>query len=84
MGRGLCDGSVKCVIDFAMTMLAINEIVGRYAKDNPASGKVMAKLGFQYEKDIPYACNDGAVIRQGIQCRLCGGKQNAKSKNGGF
>ena len=55
-------------------MLAINEIVGRYAKDNPASGKVMAKLGFQYEKDIPYACNDGAVIRQGIQCRLYGGK----------
>lgn len=27
-------------------------------------------LGFQYEKDIPYPCNDGAVMREGIQCRL--------------
>lgn len=83
-GAGYATEAMKCVIDFAMTTLAINEIVGRYAKDNPASGKVMAKLGFQYEKDIQYACNDGAVIRQGIQCRLYGGKQNAKSKNGRF
>lgn len=30
----------------------------------------MKKLGFQYEKDIPYECNDGTVIREGIQCRF--------------
>lgn len=23
-----------------------------------------------YEKDILYECNDGAVMRKGIQCRL--------------
>ena len=34
------------------------------------SGNVMTKLGFQYEKDIPYECNDGTVIREGIQCRF--------------
>ena len=45
-------------------------IVGRYAKENPASGNVMNKLGFKYEKDIPYECNDGAVKREGIQCRI--------------
>lgn len=44
--------------------------VGRYAKENPASGKVMEKLGFQFEKEIPYECNNGTVLREGIQCRL--------------
>ena len=58
------------VIDFARTELKIEQIVGRYAKENPASGKVMDKLGFQYEKDIPYECNNGTVKRDGIQCRL--------------
>ena len=47
-----------------------DEIVEIYAKENPASGKVLKKLGFQYEKEIPYICNDGIVTRQGIQCRL--------------
>ena len=46
------------------------EIVGRYAKENPGSGNVLKKLGFQYEKDIPYECNRGSVLREGIQCRL--------------
>jgi len=23
-----------------------------------------------WEKDIPYECNDGAIIREGVQCRL--------------
>ena len=45
-------------------------MVGRYAKENPKSGNVMNKLGFKYEKDIPYECNDGTVMREGIQCRL--------------
>lgn len=30
----------------------------------------MKKLGFEYEKDIPYECNDGTIKREGIQCRL--------------
>ncbi len=32
--------------------------------------EAMKKLGFKYEKDIPYECNDGAVVREGIQCRF--------------
>ncbi len=58
------------VIEFARKQLGTSQIVGRYAKENPASGNVMNKLGFQYEKDIPYECNDGAVIREGTQCRV--------------
>lgn len=68
-GKGYTTEAMRKVMDFAVTSLGITEIVGRYAKENPASGNVMKKLGFEYEKDIPYECNDGAVKREGIQCR---------------
>ena len=61
---------MKRVIEFATEELKLSQIVGRYAKENPAYGRVMAKLGFKYEKDILYECNNGAVKREGIQCRL--------------
>lgn len=69
-GKGYTTEAMKRVIEFAKEELDIMELVGRYAKENPASGNVMKKLGFQYEKDIPYECNDGTVMRDGIQCRL--------------
>ena len=68
-GKGYATEAVRQVISFAVEELQISEIVGRYAKENPASGRVMEKLGFQYEKEIPYECNDGAIMREGIQCR---------------
>ncbi len=69
-GKGYTTEVMEKVIDFAKRELGISQIVGRYAKENPASGNVMNKLGFKYEKDISYECNDGAVKREGIQCRL--------------
>lgn len=68
--KGYTTEAMKRVIEFAMEELKLSQIVGRYAKENPASGRVMTKLGFKYEKDIPYECNNGAVKREGIQCRL--------------
>jgi len=68
-GKGYATEAVERMISFAVEELQISEIVGRYAKENPASGRVMEKLGFQYEKEIPYECNDGAIMREGIQCR---------------
>ena len=68
--KGYTTEAMRKVIDFAGKQLKISEIVGRYAKENTASGNVMKKLGFNYEKDIPYECNNGAVKREGIQCRL--------------
>ena len=68
--KGYTTEAMKRVIEFATEELKLSQIVGRYAKENPASGRVMSKLGFKYEKDIPYECNNGAVKREGIQCRL--------------
>ena len=69
-GKGYTTEAMKQIISFAQEELGITEIVGRYAKENPESGKVMEKLGFQFEKEIPYECNNGTVRREGIQCRL--------------
>lgn len=69
-GKGYTTEAMKKVIDFAVNQLKIFQIVGRYAKENLASGHVMNKLGFKYEKDIPYICNNGTIKREGIQCRL--------------
>lgn len=69
-GNGYTTEAMRKVIEFAANNLNLTEIVGRYAIENPKSSNVMKKLGFQYEKDIPYECNNGAVMRKGIQCRL--------------
>lgn len=69
-GLGYTTEALQCIIDFAKCQLNIHEIVGRYAKENLSSGHVLDKLGFKYEKGIPYECNDGKVMRDGILCRL--------------
>lgn len=68
--KGYATEAMKKVIEFAISQLKLSQIVGRYAKENPASGSVMKKLGFVYEKDIPYECNNGTVMREGILCRF--------------
>ena len=68
--KGYTTEAMKRVMKFATEELKLTQIVGRYAKENPASGNVMKKLGFQYEKDIPYECNEGTVRRDGVQCRF--------------
>lgn len=62
--KGYTTEAMKKIIDFAKGQLELSQIVGRYAKENTASGNVMDKLGFKYEKDIPYECNDGTVMRE--------------------
>lgn len=67
---GYTTEAMGCVLAFAKEQLGVSEVAGRYAKENPASGRVLEKLGFQYENDIPYPCNDGNIVREGILCRL--------------
>ena len=48
---------MEAIVDFAKNVLKVKELVGRYAKENPASGRVMDKLGFRYFREIPYEAN---------------------------
>ena len=69
-GKGYATEAMQEIIRFARDELKLTELIGRYAKENPASGNVMRKLGFVYELDIPYECNRGTVLREGILCRI--------------
>lgn len=68
--KGYTTEAMQEIIRFAKKELDIKEIIGRAAEENSASIKVLNKLGFQYEKDIIYQCNNGAVSRNGRQYRL--------------
>lgn len=69
-GHGYATEAMERIIEFAHDSLGITEVVGRYAAENSASSNVLNKLGFKYEREIPYVCNDGLVRMKGIQCRL--------------
>ncbi|QAA33686.1 GNAT family N-acetyltransferase [Clostridium manihotivorum] len=64
-GHGYATETMNKVISFIKEQLDIKEIMGRHAKENPASGKVLEKLGFEYIRDIPYECNRGKNLYQG-------------------
>jgi ribosomal-protein-alanine N-acetyltransferase len=64
-GYGYATEAMNEVIEFAKVQLDIKVIMGRHAKENPASGKVLEKLGFEYIRDIPYECNKGKNIYLG-------------------
>lgn len=64
-GFGYATEAMHEIIKFAKEELGIKEIMGRCAKQNSASGKILEKLGFSYIKDIPYECNGGQNLYEG-------------------
>ncbi|MCB2357185.1 GNAT family N-acetyltransferase [Clostridium estertheticum] len=64
-GFGYTTEAMQEVIKVAKEELGIKEIMGRHAKENHISGKILKKLGFAYIKDIPYECNRGGNIYEG-------------------
>ncbi|MFQ9516649.1 MAG: GNAT family N-acetyltransferase [Eubacterium sp.] len=69
-GKGYATETMQAIISFAKDILGVKELVGRYAKENSASGNVMKKLGFVYCHDIPYEANEGKVQYEGVEYRL--------------
>ena len=43
--------AMKAILDFAVRNLGIRKVSGGHAKENPASAKVIEKLGFIYDRD---------------------------------
>lgn len=52
--QGFATESAKEIIDFGKNKLLQKQFYCCHAKDNPASGKVMQKVGFQYQNDGVY------------------------------
>lgn len=68
-GNGYATEAMRTVIKYAVEIMKIKEISTAYAVENPASGRVLRKLGFQFVKEIPYECNGGDLVTTGIYCR---------------
>lgn len=64
-GKGYITEAMKSVMSYAVSTLKIKECIAVHAVENPASGNVIKKLGFIYEKDVPYECNGGKTITTG-------------------
>ena len=69
-GHGYATEAVSRIALFGRDQLHLKGIIARYAKENVASGRVLEKAGFVWEKEITYVCNDGTVVLPGVQCRL--------------
>ncbi|MCL1824192.1 MAG: GNAT family N-acetyltransferase [Oscillospiraceae bacterium] len=61
---GLVTEAGRAMLDFVVNELNQTEFFGTHAKENPASGRVMEKLGFIYQKDGEYTCFDGVRVFQ--------------------
>jgi ribosomal-protein-alanine N-acetyltransferase len=46
-GQGLATEAAQAAVDFAISQLRLRRLVSGHASDNPASGRVLEKLGFR-------------------------------------
>ncbi len=53
-GRGIATESSKMILEYGYKNLMIDEVLGFVMKENPASSKVLLKIGFQYLKFAGY------------------------------
>ncbi len=67
--NGYATEAMSTVMEYAVEEMKIKEICTAYAVENPASGRVLQKLGFQSVKEIPYECNGGDIVTTGLYCR---------------
>jgi RimJ/RimL family protein N-acetyltransferase len=61
-GKGYAAESARAACDYGFEALGLDRLVAITAPDNDASGKVLVRLGFAYEKTIPYG-TEGEVSR---------------------
>ena len=47
-GRGYCTEAAKALVEFAFTQPGITKIIARHLTSNPASGRVMQKIGMRH------------------------------------
>ena len=66
--RGIMTEALRAVIDFGFNKLDLHRIEAQYETDNPASGRVMAHVGMQYEGTLR-----GRLMNKGryVDVRLC-------------
>ena len=68
--QGYATEAAKAMLQFGIDELNIKEFVAFHAKENPASGGVLGKCGFKYEKDEVHTKFDGVTKLDSKRLRL--------------
>ncbi|MBQ9135595.1 MAG: GNAT family N-acetyltransferase [Lachnospiraceae bacterium] len=68
--QGYTTEAAKAILDFAVNELKQKEFIAWHAVDNPASGAVMKKCGFVYEKNEIHTKFDGVTCYDTKKYRL--------------
>ena len=68
--QGYTTEAAKAIIEFAVKELKQNELIAWHAIENPASGAVMRKCGFVYEKNEIHTKFDGVTNFEAKKHRL--------------
>jgi RimJ/RimL family protein N-acetyltransferase len=62
-GQGLATEGAHQALAFAFGDLQLPRVIARYNADNPASGRVMEKIGMQFWMEVPHGELPGARAR---------------------
>lgn len=65
--NGYTTEALRCVMDYLINEIGIRSFICSHAKQNPASGVVMQKVGFKYVKD---ACFEKFDKTQKFDCKV--------------
>ncbi len=68
--KGYISEAMQRVMEYAINELTIKECIAIHAIENPESGRVIEKLGFEYEKEVPYECSGGIIKTVGKYYKL--------------
>jgi ribosomal-protein-alanine N-acetyltransferase len=66
-GLGIVTEATSKIIDFAKNSIKATELFACVAKENPASGRVLEKLGFVYKNDGQYSSFDGCRTHESYE-----------------
>ena len=69
-GKGYATEAMRRVMEYGKDVLGIKEIIAAHAIENTLSERVITKLGFEFEKEIPYECNGGEIHTTGKFYRI--------------
>lgn len=69
-GKGYATEAMTKALEYAANVLKMTECIAIHADENTASERVIKKLGFSYEKTVPFKCNGGKIITKGKYYRL--------------
>ena len=69
-GKGITTEACKRIVEYAREKYHVRRIIGNFANKNPASGRVLEKLGMKYVSDYEYTKFDGSATYQGKEYEI--------------